>query len=330
LWLGNPLYRELQSGWSIGWVLEDEDHRIVASMGNIPRMFELDGTRIVAATGRGWVADPEYRSASLLLLDHVINQHVDLYINNTVNEASVPAISAFQCQRVPVGIWDEYAFWITDYQHVVERSLRRKHYPFSKLLSYPLSAVMFLRDTITTKALDRAEVNIEACHRFDERFDEFWGNVKRCNPHVLLAVRTREVLEWHYRYGLLNGRIWVLAVIEGPRIVAYAIFDTKQYPTGLKQARLVDFQSVDGGTSLLPALVGRALRKCREERIYRLINIGRWLEDGEWLERVAPYRRKLPSWVYYYRSNNPQLTDRLRDPEVWAPFLFDGDASLLR
>src|SRR5713226_10025167 len=46
LWQGNPLYRELKTGWPIGWVLEDEGGKIVGSMGNIPFLYELDGRRI--------------------------------------------------------------------------------------------------------------------------------------------------------------------------------------------------------------------------------------------------------------------------------------------
>src|SRR5919201_1555181 len=35
LWLGNPVYRERRADWSIGWVLEDENHQIVGTMGII-------------------------------------------------------------------------------------------------------------------------------------------------------------------------------------------------------------------------------------------------------------------------------------------------------
>src|SRR5438128_7637013 len=98
LWLGNPLYREVRAGWSIGWVLEDDSNQIVASIGNIPLLYEFEGRRILATSGRGWVAEPAYRSASLLLLDYVINQrHVDLYLDNTVNVASTAPVSCFQC-----------------------------------------------------------------------------------------------------------------------------------------------------------------------------------------------------------------------------------------
>jgi hypothetical protein len=48
------------------------------------------------------------------------------------------------------------------------------------------------------------------------------------------------------------------------------------------------------------------------------------------LDRIAPYRRRLPAWIYVYRANDPGLAESLRDPQVWVPSLFDGDASLVR
>src|SRR5438128_1353602 len=68
LWRGNPLYRELQPGWIIGWVIEDENKRIVGSVGNIPLSYEFEGSRILATSGRCLAAEPAYRSATLLLL----------------------------------------------------------------------------------------------------------------------------------------------------------------------------------------------------------------------------------------------------------------------
>src|SRR6266700_6653444 len=70
VWLDNPVYRELQPGWPMGWVLEDEDKQIVGSMGNIPFKYELDGKKILVASGSNWVADVAYRSASLQLLNN--------------------------------------------------------------------------------------------------------------------------------------------------------------------------------------------------------------------------------------------------------------------
>lgn len=331
LWLGNPLYRELDSGWSIGWVLEDDDSRIVGSMGNIPLLYEFEGRKILAASGRSWVAIPEHRSAALLLLDHVINQrHVDLYLNTTVNPASAAAVLAFQCLRVPVGIWDESAFWITHYQGFLASLLARKNYRLAKPLSYPLSAAVYLKDWFTKTGLRPADVELKTCPAFDDRFDDFWADLKGRSPHLLLAVRTREVLDWHYKYALLNNRLWIVTVVDGSRIVAYAVFDRRDNEFGLKRVRVVDFQSLEGGTALLSPLLAWALRRCRAEGIHVLENVGRWLEQGELFDIIAPYRRKLPTWVYFYRANSPALAGSLRDKRAWAPSLFDGDASLVR
>lgn len=330
LWLGNPLYRELQAGWSIGWVLEDETHQIVGSMGNIPLPYEFEGRRILVASGRAWVAEPAYRTASLLLLDHVINQRgVDLYLNNTVSATSAAAVTTLECTPVPAGRWDESVFWITHYQRFCEVYLTGNNWRFARPLSYPLSAAVCLRDWLKTKALRPGDVEVRACSGFDERFDDFWADSKRDNPHLLLAVRTREMLEWHYKYALLNGRLWIAAVVDGRRLVAYATFARKDDPRwGVKRVRLVDFQSLAGGTALLPPVLAWAVSKCHDEGIHSLEVVGRWLDKGEVLETVAPYRKKLPCWKFVYRASDARLAEGLSNPRAWAPSLFDGDASL--
>jgi hypothetical protein len=330
LWLANPAYLELRADWSIGWVLENEDRQIVASMGNIPLSYEFQGKRILVASGRHWVAEPAYRSFALALLERVVNQRqVDLYLNNTMTAQATAPFSMFKCNRVPVGVWDQAAFWITNYQGFLESFLVLKNVPLAKTLSYPLAAAVLLKDLLSKKALRATDVEVKFCPGFDARFDDFWVELKTNNPHLLLAVRSREMLEWHYKYALLNGRLWILTVVDRSRLLAYATFERRDKPQfGLKRMSLVDFQSLDGSTTLLLPILSRALDKCREQRIHVLENVGRWLAPGEWMHTFAPYRRKLSSWSYFYRANNVKFAESLKEPRAWAPFLYDGDASL--
>lgn len=330
IWLANPEYRDLQRCWTIGWVIEDEKGQIVGSIANVPLSYELRGRKILAVSGRSWVADLPYRSKALSLLDRVINQpNVDLYLNNTVSPNSANAVSVFSCSRVPVGLWDESAFWITNYQGFAERLLAVKINGLAKPLSYPFSAATFLTDRLTTKGLRAGDVEVQSVAAFDDRFDDFWTDLRRMNPHVLLAVRTRGVLEWHFKYALLDNRLWIATVVDNLSLAAYAIFDRQDTSAfGLRRMRLVDFQSLDGSTALLEPLICWALRKCRKERIDLLEILGRWLEKGEFIETVAPHRRKLEAWRFMYRANNAGLATTLRDPRLWGPSLFDGDATL--
>jgi hypothetical protein len=158
--------------------------------------------------------------------------------------------------------------------------------------------------------------------------DKFWDDLKRINPHMLLAVRSRKFLRWHFRYAMLGSRVWIATLADGSRLIAYAIFSkTCNAETGIKQVKLVDYQALDGSPDMLGPFMPRALKRCRSEDIHILEHTGRWLEKGESFESAAPYRRKLPSWQYFYRINNPGLRAALSE-NVWGPSLFDGDATL--
>jgi hypothetical protein len=330
LHLCNPLNIEGQAGCPIGWVIESDDKEIVASVGNILLPYEFDERRILAATGRGLVASHAYRSASLLLLDQLINQPgVDLFLTNALTPASDQSFSALGCERVPVGEWDRSAFWITNYQGFMESALIMKNSAVARLLSYPLAPAAFLKDWLTNPGLRETDAEIQACPGFDERLDDFWEHVRSKHPCRLQAVRSREVLEWHFRYALLQNRLWIATVVDGPRIAAYAIFDRRDNANfGLKRVRLTDFQSHDGTTALLEPLLSWALRKCRQKGIHMLENVGAWLGKGDLIDKLAPHGRRLSTWTFVYRANNPGLAERLQDQCAWAPTLFDASASL--
>ena len=330
LWLANPVYRQLDHDWDIGWVVEDQNQRIIGSLANIPLLYTLGGRKILAASRRGLVVEPAYRSASLLLLDRLIHQDgIDLYLNNTVGPESAACFETFQCPRVPAGRWDRTAFWITGYRRVCESLPSVRRWPLARPLSYPLSAAALLADRLKQRALPRHNVKVMAYAGFDERFDLFWEELKANNPHLLLAARSRETLEWHFQQAIRENKLWIAAVEEGPRMAAYAICDRRdKRALGLKRVRLVDFQSLDASAALLAPLLSWALRKCRDEDIDLLESTGRWLDKGEFLDRFAPHQRKLPTWTYFYSVSDPELAAKLADRRVWAPSTFDGDASL--
>ncbi len=53
LWLANPAFQQ-RPDWTIGWVIEDRNQRVVGSVGNIPLEYTLDGARIRASSGLWW------------------------------------------------------------------------------------------------------------------------------------------------------------------------------------------------------------------------------------------------------------------------------------
>jgi hypothetical protein len=331
-WTGNPVYRQGGGQWPIGWVLETADGRIVGSIANIPLAYQLRGRKLRAATSRAWIVDAGYRSYSMALMSYLMRQKdIDLFICTTVNSASEPSYRlGFQFSRVPVGTWDKSEFWITNYRGFSKSALTMKSFPLAKVMSSPVSAALFCWDRVRYPELrtNGATSELELCCRFDRRFDDFWEELKNQKQH-LLAVRTRETLEWHFRYSLMHQNVWILAISKSSRLIAYAIFDRLDNSSmELKRIRLVDFQALDGCEKELGSALCWALRKCREEGIHVLENGGCCFDRQSLPQIPIPYQRSMGYWMYYYRAPEKTLSETLLSPKAWAPSFFDGDASL--
>jgi hypothetical protein len=328
LWINNPVYRG-REWWPIGWVLEAGDKEIVGYIGNIPLQYEFQGKTLLAATGRAFVVDAQHRSHSFQLLDRYFRQpKVDLHLNTTVNAQAISAYGIFRAVRVPVGEWDQSAFWITNHRGFVKSLLKSRSAPLAGLLSFPISLAPRIRELFSNKKLQAdSSVTVEYKSHFDERFDAFWMELRKNNPR-LLAVRDQETLEWHFRHALLRNRIWIMTIGSASRIEAYGIFFRDDNPKfDLKRMRLVDFQALNGGHHLLPSMLAQALQRCRDEGIHMLEVIGYCPEKREVVDAVIPYRRRLPSWMYFYRTKNRELAEVLKTAAVWDPSGFDGDSS---
>ena len=146
------------------------------------------------------------------------------------------------------------------------------------------------------------------------------------NPRELLATRSREVLEWHFKHPLARDAAWISTVGDSGRLAAYAVFCRKNRHDGLRRVRLVDYQSLDGDTFLLLQMLD-AIDCCRREE-FVLESIGWRLDRGELMDTLAPYFRTLPSWQYFYKAANPALAGVLKDRAVWSPSQYDGDACI--
>jgi hypothetical protein len=336
VWVNNPAYQELQEGWTIGWVLENEKKDIVGAHGNIPLFYVFKGRRVIAAQGRGWVVAPEYRSYSLWLLMSFFDQkNVDLCLDTTAGPEAARADNALGAFRVPAGAWNRDAFWITNYRGALSSWLKRRM-PKSMLavaqtVSYPLAAALFLKERLARPNLPTGPhgFTVDYCQRFDHRFDEFWEDLRNENPDLLLAVRNRKTLEWHFAYALLQNRLWVLTASQHCRLAAYAIFMKTEDPdSGMTQMSLVDFQALRKDAALLLPMVSAALKRCRREKIHLLENIGLSFNQSG-INQFAPYQRDLNWWRYFYKATGKELADELSNPRAWSPTLYDGDASIL-
>jgi hypothetical protein len=329
LWLDNPA---CPAGWNIGWVVENASHDIVGYVGNVPSAFEFQGRKLAAASGRGLVVDEQYRSYSFPLFSRFFNQsNVDLIVNTTVNLNAVKLHELFHCQRVPVGAWDRSVFWITNYRGFAAKLAATKNLPLPNLLSYPVQAALVVKDKLRRKPSRPAGNGFEAvvATEFDQRFEAFWEELRKRHTDSIIALRSRPTLNWHFKFALEEKRAWVATVSQEGTMVAYAVFLRQDnHEIGLKRLRLVDFRVLNGDAELLTPMLSLAHRRCREQRVEMLEVIGASSSTMRVLAQFAPNHRVLPAWLYFYKTKDKQLAERLKDPGMWDPSPFDGDGAL--
>ncbi len=75
-------------------------------------------------------------------------------------------------------------------------------------------------------------------------------------------------------------------------------------------------------------MIRYALRRCAEDGIHMLELTGLRPDYAAAAQQLTPHRRKLSSWRYLYKTNDAELGEVLRDPAVWDPTCYDGDASI--
>ena len=327
LFVDNPLWPRLRDTWPIGWVLEDDRGRIVGAVNNIPSAYRLGTEELLCGNGHCWAVLPAYRGYAAMLMDEYFCQpDPDLLVSAKVGADAAPVWGAY-ATRVPVGDWASAAYAITRYRPFARAGLVRKGLPGA--LAPPVAAALRIKDTLTPGDLpaDPPSVDFRELDGFDERFDAFWDELRERHPGTLLGVRDAAALRWHYGIPLRAGRLWVTAALRGGRIRAYCVLKQHHRPPDVSSLKLVDYQTLEPDTDLLPGIVRLAKRRAAAERCAFLEHHGCGLPKMRAFERIARYRAVKPSWSFFYYTEDSQLAKRLAEPDVWDPSEFDGDSS---
>ncbi|MFB3916893.1 MAG: hypothetical protein ACE14M_09190 [Terriglobales bacterium] len=331
LWIGNPAYIANRQSWPLGWVLEADNGTIVGYIGNIPMWYQFWGTRLLAAIARGWVVDSEYRSRSFLLVTRYFKQAgVDLFLTNTAGPVAARTFRAFGGFSPPGDTWDKSLYWVTNYRGFVSAVISKLGHRIPRSLTPALAGGLFCADAIRGRRFCSSFLSVEPewCTSFDSRFDEFWGALQG-GSKSLMAVRSRDVLDWRFGEALRKGRAWVVSMCDGPRILAYAIFVRADNPVhNLTRMTLADLQVLDRKYSYIQPMLASAYRRCKQERIHVLESIGFSEEKRAALTELMPFTRTPQLGSYCCKVRNSDLASALRDQAVWDPSCLDGDACL--
>jgi hypothetical protein len=334
LWTNNPAY---DTDWPPAWVIETAGGRIVGFLGNVPLRYFFRGRQLRVAACSLWVVDKEFRSHSLYLFSKFTGQEgVDLLLNTTANANASRFFSAMRIKKVPVAHYDVALFWVASPLGFVGSLLRTKlrgarkestGVPGGARLSIPLPSAAARRNVALARAR-RGNANVREYQAFDERFDRLWAILQE-GP-LLLRARDSVTLNWHFRSQLERGHAWVFGIETAAGILeSYAIFVRQDNQNvGLTRVQLVDFQTTRPDFAHLAPLLGHARRRARQAGLHMVEAVGFHTGLRRALEDLRPWRRRLSSWLFFYKATDRALGADLDNAAVWNPSFFDGDGSL--
>ena len=327
LWINNPIYKRVQD-WPIGWVVQHGGN-IVGYLGNIPVSYNFRGREVLASSLHALALDVSHRGYGLILLNRLLESapEIEYFVGNTANADSAKVLDRLDVSRISVGDWEHSAFWITQYDGFVSSAVMRKNWPESVARSASLALRMY--DKVSKSPWPVQNQPLQRRTGFDERFDVFWRELQRVYPNRFLTARSREVLDWHFKFSLAHGDAWIVTQEVDARVLAYAIFHRQDHrQVNLKRVRLVDYQALPESAGALPSMLAWGLEECRAQGIHMLEAFGFLPEKQRVIDGLAPRQRRLPSWSYFHKASATVLQRELQDPQIWDPSQFDGDASL--
>ncbi|HEY2194341.1 MAG TPA: hypothetical protein VGH76_18870 [Actinomycetospora sp.] len=327
----NPLWPRLKDRWTVGWVLEDPDGSIVGAVTNVPSPYVLHGEEKICGNGLAWAVTEEHRGYAALLMDEYFEQEqADFVASSNVGVGATTIWQAYGT-RVPLGDWGRAAYVVTNRRSFTREVLAMKGIPLAGALSVPAAAGLAVKEGATARKLAGPPEGVEIVEArgFDDRFDAFWEELRAKHADMLLAVRDRATLEWHYRIPLRAGRLWVYTAERAGSIRAFCVVKEYTRPTGMRSMKIVDYQTVEDAVDLLPGLARAAAERSADARLGMLEHNGCDIPKMSGFDDVAPYRITKAAWSFYYRTTDPDLADTLAHPDAWDPSEYDGDTSFM-
>jgi hypothetical protein len=332
LWSNNPAY---DRDWPAGWIIETAAERIVGFLGNVPLTYFFKGRRLRAAACSTWVVDKDFRSHSLFLLSKFTGQRgADLLLNTTANANASRVLSAMRINKVPVPHYDIALFWVTSpwgfARSLLRKNLKRIRTKLMRPASVPKRSTAKASPLAPARAMGALAGNriLREYRSFDDGFDRLWA-ILRDGP-FLLGARDSVTLNWHFRAQLEGGRACAFGIESaGGALESYAIFSRQDsHELGLTRLQLVDFQTTRPDFADLAPLLRHARQRAAAEGVHMVEAVGFHPDVRRALEDLRPWRRRLSSWLFFYKAPDPALAADLKNTAVWNPSFFDGDGSL--
>jgi hypothetical protein len=329
----NPALGICPNALDIGWVLE-VDGAIAGYFGNVLMPYWFRGQTILAACASIWGVLPDQRGHSLALAKRFFSQKgPNLLVNTTANPGASSVFSLMKAVRPTPDHYDSISYWVTDAASMA-RSLARQRLP--RLLQAPGTGLLTLGIETALFALRRRprrfhsafEVRAMKVRDVGTEFDFLWQSARERRTE-LMAVRSAEMLRWHYADPSGVREPALIACYRKGTLVGYAVVRRDDVVRmALPRLRLVDIFLAEDLPRAIDLLIWGVYEEAQRRGVALLeLNLLPGIVRQR-LTGIPRFVRKQEQGSTYLKAATRELAESLGDPPAWWLTRYDGDASL--
>lgn len=315
-WKANPATNIIKRHWPIGWVVENEEKKIVGCLMNIPYVYEFKGKEIIVACGNGFSVDPEYSKYSLYLRAEQIKQKgVDIILTSTAATKVRKILEGYGFIQPPDNSFKKRYLFYIDYDILYKN-------PIDKLM-HKINHRINKKNIFAFKSI--GDYDVVQINKVNDDFNVYWNLLKKRNNRFHFR-RDADNLRWllHYNFSMERARMFIMK--NNGKFYGYAIFfHDYDSAKNIKYSKLVDLQLIDEENTDLGPLFNAAIKQLKADNVQRIDVRGFNKSKRRLIENLLPFSRLETTSPYLYKIINPELKEELSNPEVWDACLAEGD-----
>ena len=317
------IHKDNPAGESIIWLAE-HNGKIVGQYAIMPVKVKIDNKVILISQSLDTMTHPDYRRQAIFetlakkVYEEAERDNISIvygFPNNFSHPGFINKLSWFN-----IGIM-QLLFKPLNWRKAITLKIKNKYLKIILVIGANLVFNKVFFRTQKPPEIEGLSINQITC--FDERFDEFWTEIR--NQSHIIGVRNTSYLNWRYKVPYVNHSIF--AAEKSGKICGYLVLrDTTE--RDIKVSHIFDL--VAQSDKVMNHLLFKAIENCRQNKVdlllYHLIankTYHQTLKKNGFLS--LPFLRGEYFCAYSRSLSIPQ--EFLSNPENWFVQSGDSDAA---
>tara|TARA_A100001011_G_scaffold393080_1_gene482063 strand:+ start:3348 stop:4424 length:1077 start_codon:yes stop_codon:yes gene_type:complete len=321
IWKNNPYILNTQKDWINGWVLKNDQNKIVGLIHNIPFIFYYNKKKFLGAICGNWVIDEKYKALSLNIRSKFLNQqNIDLYITNTANEISEKVMEAFKAKKISQYEYGNRLVYILNKKKIIFNYIRRIFKIKNVISDIKNIKKLFFHNNANFKE------SFDVSNNFSKDFNDLNENLSE--KKEFFSSKDYEWLNWKYSRLLNTDKLWVIKKYENKKLVGFlTLIVNYEKNFHLKKSTIVELSFLNNNEKDILEILKKSISISKKLNCDLIDVVGFSKYKKILLKQIGFFNRQTGNFGFLVKNSNSEIENILfRNENDLDMSLTDGDA----